>query len=283
MLTLKAALEEATAAIGRVDAQVLVAHHLGVNRAYLVANPMRILTESEDARIDLAVARRAMGHPVAYLTGKREFYSRDFAVGPGVLVPRPETEVLVEVALAKLRGTAGAPRVLDLGTGSGAIALSVLTEVPRAEVWATDISRDALDVASANLAGIGRRASRLTLCHGSWFDALPSALRGRVDVIVSNPPYIASDATLPEEVAGFEPHQALFSGALGFDDLEHLIAGAPGWLRPGGTLVLELSPEQADAACAAARDAGLRAPTVHPDLTGRLRALVAHAAVAHAA
>src|SRR4051812_43677079 len=137
MLTVKAALEEATAAIGRVDAQVLVAHLLGVDRAYLIAHPMRVLTESEDARIDTLVAQRSLGHPVAYLVGAREFYSRTFAVGPDVLIPRPETETLVEAALARLSPGAAC---LDLGTGSGAIGLTIACERPDAAVTCTDMS-----------------------------------------------------------------------------------------------------------------------------------------------
>jgi release factor glutamine methyltransferase len=126
MLTLKAALEEAIASIGKVDAQAIITHSLGVDRAYLAANPMRMLTETEDARVDMLVAQRSMGHPVAYLLGRREFYSRDFAVGPEVLIPRPETETLVEAALSRLpRRPAGEMdggpiSLLDLGTGSGA-------------------------------------------------------------------------------------------------------------------------------------------------------------------
>ena len=127
MLTLKAALEEATAAIGRTDAQVLLAHLLGVDRTYLAAHPMRVLTETEDARVDLVVAHRQMGHPVAYLVGAREFWSREFRVTPDVLIPRPDTETLVEAALSRLGPRASC---LDLGTGSGAIAVTLSLEHP---------------------------------------------------------------------------------------------------------------------------------------------------------
>jgi release factor glutamine methyltransferase len=152
MQTVKAALEDAMAAIDRVDAHVLVAHVLDVNRAWIAANPMHVLTETQDARIDTLVAQRSLGHPVAYLLGAREFYGRDFAVCPDVLIPRPETEKLVEAALDLLRHSRerGNPSVLDLGTGSGAIAVTLACERPQLAIVATDASAAALDVARAN-------------------------------------------------------------------------------------------------------------------------------------
>ncbi len=269
MLTLKAALEEATTAIGRVDAQVLVSHLLGVNRAYLAANPMRILTESEDARIDLAVARRAMGHPVAYLVGKREFYSRDFSVGPGVLIPRPETEVLVEVALAKLRGVSGAPRILDLGTGSGAIALTLACERPDAAVTATDTSEEALAIARENARALGCEA-RVELLPGSWY--APVGER-RFDLIVANPPYVA--AADPHLAAGdlrFEPGSALTDGSAdGLESIRAIVSGARGHLAPGGWLLLEHGYDQADRVREMLLEAGFTERVSIPDLAGIAR------------
>ena len=155
MHTVKAALEEAIATIERVDAHVLMAHVLGVNRAWLAANPMRVLTETEDARVDMLVAQRALGRPVAYLVEKREFYGRDFVVGPDVLIPRPETETLVEAALARLATHVSSPMprpsCLDLGTGSGALAVTLACERPNAAL--TDGSRDGLDSIRAIVAG----------------------------------------------------------------------------------------------------------------------------------
>jgi release factor glutamine methyltransferase len=145
--TVRAALDEAALAIGRVDARVLCAHLLAVDRAWIAANPMHVLSESQDARLDALVAQRAMGHPVAYLLGRREFYGRDFEVGPDVLIPRPETETLVEAALDLLRRPrAGGdpPAILDLGTGSGAIAVTLACERPDARIVATDASAAAL-------------------------------------------------------------------------------------------------------------------------------------------
>src|SRR5258706_6717727 len=189
MLTLKTALEDATAAIGRVDAHALVAHLLGVDRTYLIANPMRVLTESEDARIESLVAQRALGQPVAYLVRKREFYGRDFAVGPDVLIPRPETETLVEAVLERIAPRREPPpaRILDLGTGSGAIAVTLACERPHARITATDSSAPALAVARANAASLA--ADRVEWLCGSGYE--PVAGR-RLDPVVSNPPYVAA-------------------------------------------------------------------------------------------
>ena len=253
MLTLKAALEEATASIGRVDAQVLIAHLLGVNSAYLVANPMRVLTETEDARVDLFVAQRALGRPVAYLLGKREFYSRDFAVGPEVLIPRPETETLVEAALESLRhpgrGNAATDRgpitVLDLGTGSGAIAVTLACERPDIQVVATDTSAEALGVARANAAAHGC-AGRIEFVQGAWFAPLSGR---RFDLIVSNPPYIAAaDPHLDQGDLRHEPAAALTDGSAdGLDSIRAIVAGAPGHLNGGGRLLLEHGYDQSQA------------------------------------
>jgi len=167
--------------------------------------------------------------------------------------------------------------VADLGTGSGAIALALEAELPDVVVWATDASPDALDVARANVAGCA--ATRVRLARGSWFDALPETLRGALELIVSNPPYIAEHelAELPADVARFEPHEALIAGATGCEAVEHLLAHARGWLVPNGVLVCELAPHQADAMTGRAREIGYVDVTVHPDLAGRPRVLVARA------
>lgn len=263
MMTLKAALDEATASIGRVDAQVLVAHLLGVNSAYLVANPMRVLTESEDARVDLFVAQRAMGQPVAYLVGKREFYSRDFFVGPEVLIPRPETETLVDAALQLSRRPIS---ILDLGTGSGVIAVTLACELPDARVVATDSSEAALATAAANAKTHGCE-SRIEFARGEWYDGLAAR---RFDLIVSNPPYIA--ARDPHLAAGdlrFEPAQALTDGSAdGLDSIRAIINGAPAHLNPGGRLLLEHGYDQAGAVASLLAAAGLGDPASIPDLAG---------------
>jgi len=259
--TVRVALEEAAAQVGRVDARVLACHLLGEGRAWLAANPMHVLTESQDARYDLLVAQRAMGHPVAYLVGTREFYGRDFAVGPAVLIPRPETETLVEAALARL-GPAG--EVLDLGTGSGALAVTLACERPGAAVHAGDASAEALAIARANSA---RHGACVAFANGSWYE--PFAGR-RLDLVVANPPYVAAgDRHLSEGDLRFEPREALTDGSAdGLDSLRAIAAGAPDHLKSGGWLLVEHGYDQADACRALLAAAGLADLVSLPDLAG---------------
>ena len=221
--------------------------------------------------------RRAAGEPLQYVLGRWAFRHLDLYVDRRVLIPRPETEVVVEVALSELaRLRVKRPNVVDLGTGSGAIALSFAVEVPSARVVATDVSSEALEVASANLTGVGTLvASRVRLEQGEWFAAVPAELKGEVHLIVSNPPYVGATEVLPDEVAHWEPATALRAGATGLEDIERIVADAPAWLTRPGALVVELAPHQAGAAIALARGAGFAAAEVRPDLTGRERALVA--------
>lgn len=233
-------------------------------------------TERAMGFFDVMVERRLTGEPLQYVVGEWSFRSLDLMVDRRALIPRPETEQVVEVALGELDALApAAPRVLDLGTGTGAIALSVAVERPTAAVWAVDASPDALAVAGANLAGIGHAGTRVTLVEGSWFDALPGDLRATFDLVVTNPPYVAESDPLPAEVADWEPRQALVPGPTGLEAIEVIVAGAPTWLRRPGALVVELAPSQADAAVALALAAGFRDAHVAPDLAGRPRALVA--------
>jgi release factor glutamine methyltransferase len=168
------------------------------------------------------------------------------------------------------------PVVVDLGTGSGAVALSLAAELRTADVWATDISDDALDVARANLAGMGMRsASRVRMAAGSWWAALPDELRGRLDLVVSNPPYVRDDELLPPEVDGWEPRLALRGGPDGLDGIREIVNGAPAWLSPGGALVVELAPGEADAGTALAAASGAARAEVRRDALGRDRALIA--------
>jgi release factor glutamine methyltransferase len=206
--------------------------------------------------------------------GVWSFRTLDLLVDRRVLIPRPETEVVAGRALDELDRRRGRV-VVDLGTGSGAIALSVAAERTGVEVWATDASADALDVARANLAGLGSAGTRVRLVEGDWFAALPEELAGRVDVIVSNPPYVAAGEDLPAEVRDWEPAGALVPGPSGLEALEVLVDGAPRWLAPGGALVVELAPHQAAAVADRARAGGFAAVEIGADLTGRDRFVVA--------
>jgi release factor glutamine methyltransferase len=226
---------------------------------------------------DDMVERRAAGEPLQYVLRRWGFRTLDLLVDRRVLIPRPETEVVVEVVIRELRRVdSQRPLVADLGTGSGAIALSLAVEVPNVHVWATDSSTDALAVARANLTGIGSPAAvHVRLLPGRWFDALPPALRGQFDVVVSNPPYIAAHEELPAEVAEWEPTEALVAGPTGTEALAELVAGAAAWLAPSGALVLEIAPHQADEVRTMAATAGFDGVEVRPDLNGRARVLVA--------
>jgi release factor glutamine methyltransferase len=267
--TVKAAFEEALASIDRIDAQVLMAHVLGVNRAWLAANPMHVLTETQDARLDSFVAQRALGQPVAYLVGKREFHGRDFAVGPGVLIPRPETETLVDAALDVLRHprAGGNPSsVLDLGTGSGAIAVTLACERPELRIAASDTSAAALDVARANARAHGCEG-RIEFLAGSWYEAVPGR---RFDLIVANPPYVAAgDAHLAEGDLRFEPGSALTDGSRdGLDSIRAIVAGAREHLPEAGMLLFAHGFDQAQAVAALLEAAGFGHRVSIPDLAG---------------
>lgn len=253
----------------QAEAEVLCGHVLGVDRSGLYARGELSLSEKQRELLNALIARRCAGEPLQYLTGHQPFRHLDLAVGPGVLVPRPETEIVVEHALGHLGGLA-APVVVDVGTGSGAIALSIALEQPGATVWATEVRPAALAWAWRNLAACG--AANVTLLAGDLLSPLPADLRGRVDLVVANPPYL-SEAELAEvaaDVRDHEPYGALVSGPTGLEVPARLALEALGWLRPGGWLVLETSPMQAEhlRGLLAARYAQV---AVHPDLAGRLR------------
>ena len=258
------------------DAEELLSRLLGVGRGDLRTRAGEPLPAELANQLERQLARRLAGEPVQYITGRAAFRSLDLAVDRRVLVPRPETEWLVEAVLDHLRTAAPSarpPRVLDLGTGSGCIALSIAHEHPRAEVVATDASEDALAVARANADALGLR---VTFLHGDWLEALASD--ERFDVIVSNPPYISpreADA-LPRDVHEFEPHSALFAGDDGLADLREIVDQAPRHLRAGGLLALELDETRAAQVGGwfeGARD--WRGAEVRPDLAGRPRILLA--------
>ena len=259
-----------------VEARRIVEEASGLEGAELALGLDEAVTEGRLAHHDDMVSRRVGGEPLQYVLGRWGFRHLDLAVDRRALIPRPETEQVVEVGLAELDRMDDGDHelvVVDLGTGTGAIALSIASERIRTRVWATDASDDAIALARANLAGIGRPAARVRIVPGSWYDALGDDLRGEVALVISNPPYVADDAPLPVEVVDWEPHAALRAGPDGLDDLHRIIDGAADWLMPGGALVVEIDPGQADAVSARARAAGLVDVVVVDDLSSRARAM----------
>lgn len=240
-----------------------------------------VVTVRAQRYFESMVERRAAGEPLQYVVGRWGFRRLDLLVDRRVLIPRPETEQVVEVALGELdrrRSAGDRPVVVDLGTGSGAIALSVAAERRGVEVWATDASPDALAVAAANLAGLGGwGATRVRLVRGSWWSALPPGLAGRIDVAIANPPYVSVGEMddLDAVITDWEPRQALAAGPTGLEDIEAIITAAPAWLDGGGVLVVEIAPHHAGDAQRLSRDAGFADVGVRRDLAGRERALVA--------
>lgn len=244
-----------------LESRMLVSAATGLSAAGLHAHPERLLGTDEAARLESWIGRRAAGEPMAYLLGRREFHGRDFEVSPAVLIPRPETELLVELALQRLAPQA---RVLDLGTGSGCIAISLACERSDLEVHALDLSDAALAVARRNAA---RHGATVQWWQSDWYQALPAALR--FDLIVANPPYIAAgDVHLSQGDLRFEPAAALTDGADGLTALRHIIATAPGRLMAGGGLLLEHGYDQAAAVRARLRAAGFDGVRSTPDLAG---------------
>jgi release factor glutamine methyltransferase len=289
------ALQFAEASIERIDAQYLLADLLNVGRASLIAHPERLLSERDEVAFTLRVLGRAKGTPVAYLIGKREFYGREFAVNAHVLIPRPETELLVEQALARLSGQKWPgnrtnARVLDLGTGSGAIAVTLALEYPTGEIVAVDSSPHALAVARRNAQTLfgepaevfslslqgktgdgaqspGHRHAPIEFIESNWYDALAGS---RFDLIVSNPPYVAgNDSHLARGDLRFEPKTALTDdSADGLDSIRTIISGAAAHLQAGGWLLFEHGYDQADACRDLLLKAGFIDPISVKDLAG---------------
>ena len=222
----------------RADADALLCHLLACRRSYLMTWPERELDAAQQATLQAWLDRRLAGEPIAHLIGEREFWSLPLKVSPATLIPRPDTEVLVEQALARL--PAGPCALLDLGTGTGAIALALKSERPDADVWAVDRMPDAAALARANSAALGLP---IEVRDGSWFEPLSDA--PRFAMIVSNPPYIdGADPHLDEGDVRFEPRSALVAGEQGLADIRLIVADAPAHLCPGGWLLLEHGWEQ---------------------------------------
>lgn len=253
-------------ALDTLDAQVIAQHVLGLGRAQLITQGERPLSAAELSALQQAQHLRQGGMPAAYITGRKEFYSLDFSVTPDVLVPRPETELLVDAALGFLRQREdAAPRVLDLGTGSGCVAIAIAVHVPRAEVWAVDASAAAWAVAARNNTVLAQ--GRVRLLVSDWFSALAAE---RFDLIVSNPPYIA-DGDGHLAALRHEPAQALTAGPDGLEAIRRITAQAPAHLRPGGALWLEHGHDQAGAVRALLATAGFTQVSSTRDLAGIAR------------
>jgi release factor glutamine methyltransferase len=248
-----------------LDAQVLLGHALGRSRSELMVRDDELIPADRMAVFEQFIGRRASGEPLAYIVGCREFWSLELKVSPAVLVPRPETELVVERALALLGGEHA--EVADLGTGSGAIALALAWERRNWRVTATDRSAEALELAGANAGALG--IDNVRFVRGDWFAALGCE---RFDLIASNPPYIAAaDAALSDPALRHEPLVALASGATGLEDLTALVDGAPANLRNDGWLVLEHSPGQAGVLAELLVARGFRHVRCHADLAGQAR------------
>jgi release factor glutamine methyltransferase len=278
------------------QARWIVAHVTGIRTVDLLAAPDVAVTPAAWDAARAVVDRCRAGEPLQYLLGTWAFRALELHVDRRVLIPRPETEYVVEVALGELAAQRsgrpeGSPVVaVDLGTGTGAIALSLAVECDAApgsvaaapvNVWAIDASRDALEVCRQNLAALARQnrraAARVRVAHGSWFGALAPDLAGTVDLAVSNPPYVSESEwhSLDPVVRDHEPVAALVPGPTGFEAIETLLTEAPRWLASGGSLVVELAPDQARSAQERADALGYEKPHVRDDLAGRPRVLVA--------
>ncbi|MDX1655875.1 MAG: peptide chain release factor N(5)-glutamine methyltransferase, partial [Candidatus Competibacteraceae bacterium] len=250
----------------RLDAEVLLAHALDRSRAYLRAWPEHIPEAGQRARFQELLQRRLRGEPVAYILGRREFWSLSLAISPAVLVPRPETELLVVAALSRLPEDTPAT-VADLGTGSGAVALAIARERPQLSVTATDLVPAALAVAEQNARQLG--LTNLRFQQGSWCQALGQE---RFDLIVSNPPYIPEqDPHLGQGELRFEPRNALVAGPDGLEAIRAIAACAPAHLHPGGWLILEHGYDQGPRVAELLRHQGLVEVVSHSDLAGHDR------------
>lgn len=269
MATLASALRDAAARlpgeVARLEAELLLAHALSRPRSWFYAHASDGLEAADADAFEALVRRRLRGEPVAQITGRRGFWSLELAVTPDTLIPRPETERLVELALERM--PRGEPlRVLDLGTGTGAIALAVASERPLADVTATDASPAALAVAEANARDAGLP---VRLLAGDWFAAVP---REQFDLVLSNPPYIAdADPHLGQGDLRYEPRTALASGPDGLDAIRAICAGTPAHLAPGGWLLVEHGFDQGESVRALFRAAGLEQVATERDLEQRDR------------
>ncbi|WEK44261.1 MAG: peptide chain release factor N(5)-glutamine methyltransferase [Candidatus Sphingomonas colombiensis] len=259
----EAAARFAFSATPRLDAELLLAHALGITRERLL---LTLGDHGAPPPFAELVERRAAHEPVAYITGTRAFWTIDLTVAPGVLIPRADSETLIEAAVDHFAGTAGPKRVLDLGTGSGALLLAALDQWPQATGVGLDASPDALAIARDNAARLA--PGRAIIAEGGW-----EGIGEAFDLILCNPPYIATDAALPPEVAEYEPASALFAGTDGLDDYRRLAPLLRPQIAPGGVACIEIGFDQGDSAAALFRAAGF-AVALRQDLAGHQRCLV---------
>jgi release factor glutamine methyltransferase len=270
-------LREAEVETPELDARLLLCRAAGVSQEDLVADPARVLSTDAQTRFGAWIGRRLAGEPVSRILGSREFYGRSFLIDAHTLDPRPDTETLVDAALAvadRLGGGGGRPfRLLDLGTGSGCLLVTLLAELPGATGIGTDVSLPALSLAATNARHLGVD-DRAQFIAGDWLEAVGGAF----DLIVANPPYLATEeiGRLPREVALHDPRLALDGGADGLDAYRHIARGAAARLAPGGAILLETGPSQAEGVLALLRRAGLQTPaggSLWRDLAGRARVI----------
>lgn len=259
------------------EARWLCEHASGLDGSEFIEELDEIPTTAMMAALDAMLVRRLNGEPLQYVMARWAFRHLDLFVDRRVLIPRPETELIVDLVLTVLNTIDRPACVVDLGTGSGAIGLAIAAEShPReVEVWLTDLSNDALDVARANVATLGRLGSRVKIANGSWWSALPSEIAGLIDVAVCNPPYIAvGDPEVAKDVVDWEPHSALFSDDDGLADIRAVLADAKRWLRVGGSLLFEIGYRQSAAVTEDMAAAGFVEVITHRDLAGRDRFVV---------
>jgi release factor glutamine methyltransferase len=265
----------------RLDAELLLAEAAGVTRANLFAGSIELDDETQ-RRFEALIGRRAGREPLAYITGRKEFYSLEFELGPGVLVPRPETETIVDVALKFINGRVNC-RLLDIGAGCGAIALAIISNASGVRVVAADISTDALAIAHRNAVRL-RLESRVRFVHADCWDTLDGGEPlGRFDIVVSNPPYVCDSeiARLEPEIRDFEPRVALDGGPDGLDFYRRIVAGLGDHLFDSGAVILEVGAGQADAVASILHAAGFAGAGVSNDLSGIARAVHAISAAVH--
>lgn len=254
----------------RLDAELLMAHALGIGRADMLMRQRDLDPPDGFAAL---VERRVGGEPLAYITGSRDFWTITLAVSPAVLIPRADSETLIEAAVDHFAGAAGPSRILDLGVGSGALLLAALDQWPAATGVGVDASDAALGVARANAAALGM-ADRADMRTGDWAEGIEE----RFDLILANPPYIVADAVLARDVIDHEPHGALFAGADGLDDYRRIAPALPRMLKPGGIAAIEIGYDQSETVSALLVEQGLSVDR-RRDLGGHVRCLIARLAV----